>query len=109
MKNPEHLFLWARLAGIVREVCEGLPVIVDEPGDLRIETQAGRPFVSVRIQRSHVGLYLLPIYYFPELLPASLSVRKSGLGTLRFNKDEDELIDEVATLIGRSLSTIGHY
>jgi len=42
MKNPSHLFLWARLAEIVRDGSAGLPVTVDEPGDLRIETESGQ-------------------------------------------------------------------
>ena len=75
MKNPSHLFLWARLAEIVREGAAGLPVTVDEPGDLRIETESGRPFASVRRQLHHVGVYLLPLYYYPDMLPASLGSR----------------------------------
>jgi len=109
MKNPDYLFLWAKLAEIVKEVSGDLPVLIDQPGDLRIETGAGRPFASVRIQREHVGLYLLPMYYFPDILPRKLSVRKSGLSTLKFFKEDDELIAEVSKLIGRCMTTIGHY
>ena len=109
MKNPSHLFLWARLAEIVREESTGLPVTVDEPGDLRIETEAGRPFASVRIQLRHVGVYLLPLYYYPDMLPASLGSRKSGAVTLRFTNEEDATIGDLGTLIERCLSTIGDY
>lgn len=109
MKNPSHLFLWARLAEIVREGSAGLPVVVDEPGDLRIETEAGRPFASVRIQLHHVGVYLLPLYYHPYILPASLGLRKSGAVTLRFTNEEDAMIGELGILIERCLSTIDHY
>jgi len=109
MKNPSHLFLWARLAEIVREGSAGLPVVVDEPGDLRIETEAGRPFASVRIQLHHVGVYLLPLYYHPYILPASLRSRKSGAVTLRFTNEEDAMIGGLGILIERCLSTIDHY
>ena len=109
MKNPSHLFLWARLAEIVREGSAGLPVVVDEPGDLRIETEAGRPFASVRIQLHHVGVYLLPLYYHPYILPASLGSRKSGAVPLRFTNEEDAMIGELGILIERCLSTIDHY
>ncbi len=109
MKNPDYIFLWARLAEIVRDVSGDLPVVIDEPGDLRLETESGRPFASVRIQRGHVGLYLLPVYYFPDLLPAKLTDRKSGLSTLRFFREDDELIGEVPKLVERCLTTIGNY
>ena len=109
MKNPSHLFLWARLAEIVRDGSAGLPVTVDEPGDLRIETESGRPFASVRIQLHHVGVYLLPLYYYPYILPSSLESKKSGAVTLRFTNEEDAVIGNLGTLIERCLSTIGNY
>ena len=109
MKNPSHLFLWARLAEIVRDGSAGLPVTVDEPGDLRIETESGRPFASVRIQLHHVGVYLLPLYYYPDMLPASLGSRKSGVVTLRFTNEEDAMIGKLGTLIERCLSAIDNY
>ena len=109
MKNPNHLFLWARLAEIVRDGSAGLPVTVDEPGDLRIETESGRPFASVRIQLHHVGVYLLPLYYYPDMLPVSLGSRKSGAVTLRFANEEDAMIGDLGTLIERCLSAIGNY
>jgi hypothetical protein len=108
MKNDAFLFLWAKLARIVRGCSTGLSVIVDEPGHLRIESRSGRPFVNVRIQRNHVGVYLLPMYYHPEVL-GPLSERKSGKGTLRFYEEEDPLIDELSGLIERSVALVGHY
>ena len=108
MKNDAFLFLWARLAGVVRGCSAGLSVIVDEPGHLRIEARSGRPFVNVRIQRSHVGIYLLPMYYHPEVL-GPLTERRSGKGTLRFDEEGDPLIDELAGLIERCVALVGHY
>jgi len=109
MKNLGRMILWARLAEIVRDESTGLPVTVDEPGDLRIETEAGRPFAIVKIQLHHVGVYLLPLYYYPDMLPASLGSRKSGAVTLRFTNEEDGAIGDLGTLIERCLSTIGNY
>jgi hypothetical protein len=109
MKNDSLLFLWAKLSTIIQEASIGMPVIMYEPGDLRIETGAGRPFATVRIQRSHVGVYLLPLYYHPEILPAVLKPRKTGKGTLRFTEDADSVIDEMPALIERCRAMVGHY
>ena len=109
MKHPAYLFLWAKLAAIIRENSTGLPITVDEPGALRIETKAGRPFASVRIQLHHVGVYLLPLYYHPEILPPALGSRKSGKATFRFTKEDDTSIDEVSVLMQRCRSLVGNY
>ena len=109
MKNPTYLFLWAKLADIIRENSTGLPITVDEPGDLRSETKAGRPFASGRIQLHHVGVYLLPLYYHPEILPPALGSRKSGKATFRFTKEDDTSIDELSVLMQRCRSLVGNY
>ena len=109
MKNPAYLFLSAKLADIIRENSTDLPIIVDEPGDLRIETKTGRPFASVRIQLRHVGVYLLPLYYHPEILPPVLSSRKSGKATFRFTEEDDVSIDELPLLMQRCHSLVGNY
>jgi len=109
VKNDSFLFLWARLAKIVQGSTEELEVVVNEPGDLRVVTSSGRSFVSVRVQRKHVGVYLLPLYYHPEVLPQSLSGRKSGKGTLRFRDERDASIDDLPKLIENCLALIDHY
>ena len=72
MKNDALIFLWHNLSSLIRNWTEELEIAIDEPGDFRVETKTGRPFVSVRIQKGHVGLYLLPLYYHPDVLPYSL-------------------------------------
>ena len=72
MKNDALIFLWHNLSSLIRGLTEELVIAIDEPGDFRVETKTGRPFVSVRIQKGHVGLYLLPLYYHPDVLPTSL-------------------------------------
>ena len=109
MKNDSFLFLWARLSKIIQDCTKELEVVVDEPGDLRVETSSGRPFASVRIQRNHVGIYLLPLYYHPDVLPQSLSERKSGKSTLRFRDERDPSIDDLPDLIENCLALIDHY
>ena len=109
MVNDELLFVWLKIATVVRQSSDGLNVIVDEPGDLRIKTNCGRPFVSVRKQKGHVGVYLLPVYYHPEVLPQSLRASKTGKGTLRFHEEQDRLIDDMPKLIERCRAMIGHY
>ena len=109
MKNDSLIFLWHALSTIAREKTTGLEIVIDEPGDLRIETETGRPFVSVRIQKGHVGLYLLPLYYHPDVLPYRLNKFKSGKSTLRF-KDEGELSsDDLTTLIDNCMAMVDHY
>ena len=109
VKNDSFLFLWARLSKIVQDCTKELEVVVDEPGDLRVETSSGRPFVSVRVQRNHVGIYLLPLYYHPDVLPQSLSEKKSGKGTLRFRDERDVSIVDLPILIENCLALIDHY
>ena len=109
MKNPSLLFLWSMISEIIRNSTNNLDVIVDEPGDLQINTNEGRPFVRVRIQRTHVGIYLQPLCYYPEVLPQSLLERKTGKGTLRFRNEEDDLLGEISSLIEACLTLIGHY
>ena len=109
MKNPAYLFLWAKLADIIRENSTGLPITMDEPGDLRIDSKAGIPFASVRIQLHHVGVYLLPLYYHPEILPPALGSRKSGKASFRFTKEDDASIDELSVLMQRCRALVGNY
>ena len=109
MKNDALIFLWHNLSSLIRKWTEELVIAIDEPGDFRVETKTGRPFVSVRIQKGHVGLYLLPLYYHPDVLPASLIKFKSGKSTLRFKDEEQLQPDELRTLIENCLAMIEHY
>ncbi len=109
MKNSSLIFLWSVLSEIIREFSSHLDVFVDRTGDLRVRTQEGRPFASVIIQRRHVGVYLLPIYYHPEVVGPLLSNRKSGKGTLRFKDVDDSSINELSELIETCLTLIGKY
>ena len=109
MKNDTLIFLWSELAEIVKFQCSTLKLVRDEPGDLRIETLQGRPFVTVRIQREHVGLYLLPLYYHTHILPSALQSHKSGKSILKFKKVQTILLVEIEQLLQRCQALIGTY
>ncbi len=109
VKNDDLLFLWDSLSTIVKNCTTNLERAIDEPGDLFVKTPNGRPFARVRIQKKHVGIYLLPMYYHPEVLPLNLSKKKSGKSTLKF-KDQDEDVDaDLTCLIENCLAFVGHY
>jgi hypothetical protein len=109
MKNDALIFLWHNLSSLIRELTEELVITIDEPGDFRVETKTGRPFVSVRIQKGYVGLYLLPLYYHPDVLPYSLKKFNSGKSTLRFKDEEQLQPDKLRTLIENCIAMIEHY
>ena len=109
MKNDALLFLWDSLSTTVKRSATDLEIAIDEPGDLFLKTLRGRPFARVRIQKKHVGVYLLPMYYYPEVLPLSLSKKKSGKGTLRFKHQDEDVDAELSCLIENCLAFIGHY
>lgn len=109
MKNDSLLFLWDTLAQIVQKGTSDLRTVIDEPGDLYVENNKGRPFTRVRIQKSHVGVYLLPMYYHPEVLPSSLKQYKTGKSTLRFRHGEDDFHQGVEVLVENCLALVDHY
>ncbi len=109
MKNDSLIFLWSRISEIVRRCSLNLDIFIHEFGDLRVRTSEGRPFASVRIQQSHVGVYLLPLYHHPGVIGPFLSNRKSGKGTLQFKDEKDPAIEEIADLIETCLNLVGKY
>lgn len=109
MKNDSFIFLWDRLATILRKYCDHYEVVTDEPGDLRVKTHKGRPFVTIRIQKSHVGIYLLPMFYHPDIVPALLKNNKHGGGTLRFTDMDDLAIEQLPALFDSCLAVIDSY
>ena len=101
--------LWTQIAEIVQEYSRDLLIITNVSGDLRIETKDGRPFVRVRVQRKHVGVYLLPLYYHRRILPSSLKQYYSGKGTLRFIDVDENILSEFRELMERCQSLIGFF
>ncbi|MBL6747995.1 MAG: hypothetical protein ISP85_03320, partial [Candidatus Poseidonia sp.] len=109
VKNASFLSLWDTISTVVRDCAKGLEIAVDEPGDLFVKTEHGRPFARVRIQKQHVGIYLLPLYYFPEVLPEALLKKKSGKSTLKFQHGDVDILHELSTLLENCLAFIEYY
>jgi len=109
VKNESFLFLWGKLSSIVKDCTKELQIAIDEPGDLFVKTGKGRPFARVRIQKKHVGVYLLPMYYHPEVLPHNLLKKKSGRGTLKFQLEDEDINEDLNRLIENCLAFIEHY
>ena len=109
VKNDSFLFLWDKLSTIVKDCSKSLEIAIDEPGDLFVKTRKGRPFARVRIQKKHVGIYLLPMYYYPEVLPHNLSKKKSGKATLKFQHEDEDISTDLSCLIENCLTFVEHY
>ncbi|MDP6333317.1 MAG: hypothetical protein QF479_01630 [Candidatus Poseidoniaceae archaeon] len=109
MKNDKLVFLWSQLSEFVKIECDGLTIVFDEPGDLRIETSEGRPFVTIRIQRRHVGMYLLPLYYHRHLITQYIENLRKGKTTLYFKTKTDIDEIEIRNLIQNCRTMIGKY
>ena len=109
VKNDSFLFLWHKLSTIVKDCSKDLEIAIDEPGDLFVKTGKGRPFARVRIQKKHVGIYLLPMYYYPEVLPHNLSKKKSGKGTLKFQNLDEDIGGDLSCLLENCLALVEHY
>lgn len=109
MKNENLLFTWARLQQLLRPQVAELVCITDEPGDWRVETPTGRPFLTLRIQKHHVGLYLLPMYYHPEVRPAALNRYLSGKSTFRFKAHHEPSEEALVHIVEACKAFIGLY
>jgi len=109
MKNELLLSLWIELKQLIEPLCEGLPIITDEPGDWRVETTTGRPFLTLRIQKSHVGLYLLAMYYHQHILPKSIDAYLFGKSTFRFHSFNDLPLEGIQEIVESARSLIGSY
>ena len=103
------MFLWAKLAEIVRSETGELVATEDEWGRIRITTKTGRPFVCVQVMQRHVSVFSLPMAYHPDILPISLRPRKSGRVTLKFVDEKDPLVKYVAKLLQNSMEIISDY
>ena len=84
-----------------------LTIITDEPGDWRVETTTGRPFLTLRIQKSHVGLYLLPMYYHQHIRPKSMDAFLWS--TFRFRSLSGLPEEGIREILERARTMIGTY
>jgi hypothetical protein len=109
MKNEDLLFMWAALQQTLRPHVADLVCITDQPGDWRVETSTGRPFLTLRIQKHHVGLYLLPMYHRPEVRPEALNPFLSGKSTFAFKAHHEPPVEALSSLIEACKAFIGWY
>jgi len=109
VKNGAFLFLWSSIRTALLPAVEGLVTVTDEPGDWRVETHEGRPFLTLRIQRRHVGLYLLPMYYHPGVCDAALVPFRHGKSTFRFTLTTEPPFEALKTTMERAKAVVGVY
>ena len=109
MKNDNLIFLWNAIVEPFRSL-DHLVQTCDEPGYFSLKTRNGRPFVTIRIQKQHVGMYLLPMYYHPHIVPPELSPFQNGKGSLKFKSQDGHTFTEHAEeLIRHASAVIGLY
>jgi hypothetical protein len=101
MAHEKMLYLWSLLVEPVKENTPGLRVKRDEVGDFRLTREDGRSFCNVVAFRSHVSVFVLPSAYLPDLIPATLLARKSGVVTFKFGDEDDPLLPMLGEMIGR--------
>ena len=109
MKNENLLFTWAAMQHLLRPKVVELVCTTDEAGDWRVETPTGRPFLTLRIQKHHVGLYLLPMYYHPEVRPPALNRYLSGKSTFIFKAHHELPEEALVNIIEACKAFIGLY
>ena len=109
MKNENLLFTWVALQHVLRPLVAELVCVTDGPGDWRVETPEGRPFLTLRIQKRHVGLYLLPMYYHPRVRPAALEPFLSGKSTFRFKVHHEPSDEALRSVVEGCKAFIGLY
>jgi len=109
VRNPDLLPTWAALADAARRAGTGQAVTVDEPGRLRLETLRGRPFCEVRVQKGHVGVYLLAVVHLGLVLPDALEQHRSGRGTLRFRSATEEEVAALEAFVANLQGLVGQW
>tara|TARA_B000000565_G_scaffold202996_1_gene156569 strand:+ start:267 stop:653 length:387 start_codon:yes stop_codon:yes gene_type:complete len=100
MKNVDHAVLFFKLREILAKHEPFLKVIVDDEGYYRLFTPTNRPFIGIKVQKKHVGIYVLPVYYNPELI-GNMSSRQVGKCTFAFKHDNDEMIEHLPDFFER--------
>jgi len=109
VKNEGLLFVWAEIQSRLRPLCATLVETVDEPGEWAVDTPSGRPFLKLRIQKRHVGLYLLPLYYHPGAMEPELRRALHGKTTFRFNRQTALPLGALERQIEACLGLVGLY
>ena len=104
MKNPELAPLWATIQEMVAKHEPQMQIDRDEPGDYSLIRMNRRPFARTKIQKKHVGLYLMPLHENHDLfesLNAGLKSRLNGK-CLRFKDEDDPVMASIPALLQAS-------
>jgi len=109
IKNEGLLFVWAEIQSLLRPLCATQVETVDEPGDWAVDTPSGRPFLKLRVQKRHVGLYLLPLYYHPGAMEPELRSALRGKTTFRFTRHTALPLAALERQIEACLGLVGLY
>ena len=88
MKNPELAALWSSLRTLLEKYEADMVIVKDEPGYYSLATSTGRSFISLVVQKKHVGIYSMPLYEDPSLA-GELEYARIGKSCLGFT-DESE-------------------
>ena len=104
VKNPELAPLWAIIQEMIAVHEPQMQLERDEPGDYSLIRMNGRPFARTKVQKKHVGLYLMPLHENQDLfdsLNAGLKSRLNGK-CFRFKDEDDLVIDSIPVLLQAS-------
>ncbi|HJM68043.1 MAG TPA: hypothetical protein QF716_04115 [Candidatus Thalassarchaeaceae archaeon] len=104
VKNPELAPLWAIIQEMVAKHEPQMQIKLDEPGDYSLIRINGRPFARTKVQKKHVGLYLMPLHENQDLFESLNPGLKSRLNgkCLRFQDEDDPVIASIPALLQAS-------
>ena len=95
----------ARLGSIIEGNADGLLFSASPAGDVKLEkAPGGHPWdyvAGIRIGKSYVSYYLMPVYGIPSLLDGispELRRRMQGKACFNFTRIDEALFEELATL-----------
>ena len=101
-----------RLRGILSAHVPPLVVAADGPGGYTVNVnrpdipEPRRYFAGVRVGKSYVSFYLMPVYAFPDMLDGAspgLRRRMQGKSCFNFARVDATLFSELAGLTARGL------
>ena len=69
-------------------------IVKDEPGYYRLATRTGRPFISLVVQKKHVGIYSMPLYE-DSSLAGELEYARIGKSCLGFTDEVEPKLEMV--------------
>ena len=107
----------ARLRSIIEANADGLIFSGSSPtGDVKLEKPpGGHPWdyvAGIRVGKSYVSYYLMPVYGLPELVEGispELKRRMQGKACFNFTRVDESLFAELATLTATGIERYRHF